>query len=422
MRNGLASLVLMLTGFVLSTASCGSDEATGGGSSCKKEGESYAVKNSSSSGSCCDGLTPLCDLTQTSGPGGVMQSNGTCTCRMGGSGGGLLGGGGTSGAGGTSGRGGTSGTGGSVGSPNFGASCSTTADCDDPMLTCLMDDGLSGGGPAGGLCTRACTSDTQCLELSNDAYCIDFDTNASYCVQGCITGGAGVPKCQSRTDLSCTLLGLLPTNTSCASTDDCLSGQLCSTSAPRVCGDIVTGCLPTCGGDFDCGSGQFCDFSTGLCTDSEPSGLPIGAPCDPNAATDPCNGFCVPSDSTGNEGSCAAFCSFSSAFTGCGWDGTGLPDAGCLFPTILSPPGDLGAGNVGICGSLCDCNADCVLSSESCIDDTAGEILNIFGREGYCRPLQSGETAADTLETCPAGHMTGTGGSGSGGNGGQGGA
>jgi hypothetical protein len=132
---------------------------------------------------------------------------------------------------------------------------------------------------------------------------------------------------------------------------------------------------------------------------------------------DPCQGFCIASDEERTEGFCTAFCTFTLAFSGCGWDGVSQnPNAGCLYSTILSQ-NDLGIGDVGICGTLCDCNDDCALSGERCVDESAGTIETIFGRVGYCRPLSTGETEADTFSTCPAGGGSG----GSGGGGGTGG-
>jgi hypothetical protein len=125
------------------------------------------------------------------------------------------------------------------------------------------------------------------------------------------------------------------------------------------------------------------------------------------------------SDEARTEGTCTAFCTFSSAFTGCGWDGVAKAEAGCLYSTILSM-GDLAPGDVGICGSLCDCNSECVLDSERCVDESGGQIMDIFGRNGYCRPLDTGETEDDTFSTCPGG--AGAGGTGGSGDAGQGGA
>jgi hypothetical protein len=426
MKNGLAFVLLGFTGLVLATTSCGSDEATNTTPSCKGVGQSYSVVNSDARGACCAGLSSSCTLTQMTDPDtGITVSNGTCTCREGGS---VLGGGGSGGSsGGTAGKGGSSGTGGSAPVAGFGRACTNDAACGDELLTCLTNTGLADGGPAGGLCTRACTSDTQCLEISNNSFCVNFTETEAYCLEACTTGSIGVPKCQQRPDVACTLIGLIPNGQACSSSGDCGVGELCSTT--QECGAIVTGCVPNCGGDFDCGSGQFCDYATGFCTNTEPDGLAIGEPCTPpedDTDPDPCQGFCIASDDERTEGFCTAFCTFNPTFSGCGWDGVSAdPNAGCLFGTILSPD-DLGEGDVGICGTLCDCNDDCALSGERCVDESGGAINEIFGRNGYCRPLNTGETEADTFSTCPgSGGTGGSGGSsGTGGtdNGGQGGA
>jgi len=432
MRNGLGFLLLGFAGLTLSTASCGSDEATGGTSTCKTVGQSYNVVDSQAQGSCCEGLSNACNLTESTDPvTGITVSNGTCTCR---DGGGFLGGGtggtGGSGTGGsTAGKGGAGGTGGSGGSGGvaaFGRACTNDASCGDPALTCLTNTGLGDGGPAGGLCTQACTGDTQCLELAVDSYCVPFTDTESYCLQGCLTGELNAPKCQQRPEVACTLIGLIPNGAACTSSDDCASGELCSSQTPRQCGSIVTGCVPNCGGDFDCGAGQFCNYGTGFCSDTEPEGLPIGAPCTPPVEdddVDPCQGFCMASDDARTEGVCTAFCTFNSALSGCGWDGLSPdPAAGCLYSTILSQ-GDLGENDVMICGMLCDCNADCALSGERCVDEQ-GIIETLFGRAGYCRPLDVDETEDDTFSMCPPGSSGsgGTGGTGGTDNGGQGGA
>jgi hypothetical protein len=246
-------------------------------------------------------------------------------------------------------------------------------------------------------------ADAECDALAAGSYCVAFDADATitYCLEGCQTGTAGEPKCHERPDFACSLLGLIPASPSCTSSDDCPQGQLCATAEdPPVCGDIVTGCVPNCGGDFDCEVGDFCDFSTGLCVSSDPGGQAIGTLCDPNAATDPCSGFCIPTTTAGDEGICSAFCTVGPSFVGCGWDGVSVaPDAACLFGTRLST--DLGIGDVGICGALCDCNDDCVAADDYCVDESGGNIDTIWGRQGYCRPLVTGETEQDTFTTCP---------------------
>jgi hypothetical protein len=54
-------------------------------------------------------------------------------------------------------------------------------------------------------------------------------------------------------------------------------------------------------------------------------------------------------------------------------------------------------GDVAGCGALCDCNDDCTVATERCMDDGSGEFLTLFDRAGYCRPLGANETQADSI-------------------------
>jgi hypothetical protein len=290
-----------------------------------------------------------------------------------------------------------------VGDGLLGSSCASEGHC-VPGLTCVTPTGgvLDGKSPAGGLCTSPCRSDAECHELAAGSLCVAFDADVSitFCLEGCRTGLAGEPKCHGRSDLACTLLGLMPTDTACETASDCARTELCATSVdPPVCGEIVTGCVPNCGGDYHCAPGKFCDFATGLCAPEPSTGQPIGTLCDPNAASEPCNGFCQVKDDAGDEGVCSAFCTLAPGLHGCGWDGSGPADAACLYLTRLSP--DAGIGDVGLCGALCDCNADCPATDDRCVDESNGEIMSLWGRAGYCRPLETGESEADTFAECP---------------------
>ena len=50
-----------------------------------------------------------------------------------------------------------------------------------------------------------------------------------------------------------------------------------------------------------------------------------------------------------------------------------------------------------------------------CIDETGSDVEQIWGRKGYCRPLDSTESIKDTFQDCPAGSTGGTGGTNGGG-------
>ena len=409
MRRGISLLTLGIGWVLLATASCGTDEATGGnvgyckpcahasdcasGNECRAVLGSLAVCAKASDTMCCDG-GDCYPLKGSAGSGGSGGSAGN----------GILGGAGKAG------RGGSGGTGGSSGntSANFGSACVSDTDCANPLLTCVTTTSIDGDGPPHGICTMSCTTSGQCTEIESNTYCVPWVTGHSYCVEACTEGDS--PKCGERDDMTCTLVGEIPGTNLCTTTDDCGSGEICD-SQSGTCGQIVTGCMPLCGGDYDCTPDQFCDFTSGLCTSTKPAGLPVGSPCtEPTGnQTDPCNGFCLTKTQTATKGECSAFCSVNSGLTGCGWDGTGAADNACVFGTIISASSPA-TGDVGICGKLCDCNADCSSPGDYCVDDTMGAINNIWGRGGYCRPLNSMETTKDSLATCPPGHTGGTGG------------
>jgi len=183
---------------------------------------------------------------------------------------------------------------------------------------------------------------------------------------------------------------------------------------PEVCNETLTACRPMCRADADCVAGQFCDFASGFCTGTEPTGLPIGSLCDPTLPPeqDECNGFCSATDETNTQGTCAAFCSAGLDAYGCGWVGEGAPDAGCLFATIISRDETdditLALSDLMICGGLCDCNDDCPADGEYCMDENqanaTASIEAIFGRKGYCRGLRAdrNETEADSFACAQA--------------------
>jgi hypothetical protein len=426
MKNRWSFLALGIVGILALTPGCGDDEGTGddddGGGKCRVDtdcsGTDLCVDNLRGDGDtvCEDGETCSCaSVGSTGGTGGASGSGG-----KGGSGGATLGGSG--GKGGTA-TGGTA-TGGTAGTTPvmsaLGEPCASDDDCDG--LTCLLQDGLpSGDGPPNGLCTQACTSDDQCLEFADSAYCVGFEEDAnmmpiSYCILGCVGGAVGAPKCRTRDDFACGILATAPTTQSCVDSNDCTVNQVCFADVegdPPVCQDMLTACRPTCRADADCIAGQFCNFATGFCTEAEPPPLAIGALCDPTLPPeeDTCNGFCLATDDTNTEGTCAAFCSAGLDAYGCGWVGDGPAPAGCLFATIISRDGaggiSLAESDLMLCGGLCDCNDDCPAEADFCMDENAADptasIQALFGRAGYCRPLidANGETEADSISTCP---------------------
>ncbi|HEV8247571.1 MAG TPA: hypothetical protein VGP93_17465, partial [Polyangiaceae bacterium] len=116
---------------------------------------------------------------------------------------------GTAGTG-NAGSGGKSGTSGTTGAGPLGAACDGDDDCEDGLLCITSDsDTLGAFGPAGGLCTRACTDHGDCSALTPGAYCVAFDDagTLAFCLEGCTPGTAGEPKCQERADMGCSVVG-----------------------------------------------------------------------------------------------------------------------------------------------------------------------------------------------------------------------
>lgn len=365
MRNTFAWLTLGVVGISLATASCGDDEATGGGDD---DGDA---------------------------------------------GGGVIGKGGTSGTGGTAGKGGSSGTSGSggtggssgTGSGKLGRACVTDTECGMDGLTCLENDEFDGAGPPKGLCTTPCSDNEVCQTYAPGAFCVGFPDGQGYCIENCTLGAAGVPKCNERDEFGCGIIDVTPGSRACVDSDECTSGQLC---VEGVCSDPVTACLPVCGGDYNCGEGQYCDFASGFCVTGEPEGLPIGAVCDPTAEEDPCQGFCVAVSDT--EGMCSADCTLNTSASGCGFNGDAAADAVCLWVPVYADPEDVAAGDTLFCGPMCDCNDHCLNEGWGCFP--ADPILGMgatdfFRRAGVCAPIQGTDTIEDTLGACPD---TGTGG------------
>lgn len=446
MRKGLPWLTLGLMGLLAGAPSCGKDEATGDDGTntvavqeCNPCGASGLCKRPNvciqllgapaGDGVCADpGSNSCCDPDDMSrcrdnlsgisvedyGSGGSGQGG------SGGSGGSFLGG--SSGSGGSAGKGGGSGGTSGTGSGNptaLGAPCEENADCGDERLICLTSDSIEGGGPPNGLCTLPCTSDGQCLELTDDAFCIGFTEDAAYCLESCTTGSAGLPKCQSRTDFACGVAYVEPGSDTCTTSADCSGDELCGNDG--TCGPPIMGCLPTCGGDFDC-DGGVCDFASGFCIEEKPDDLlPIGSLCTVPDAGDPnpCDGFCIPLPDSDTQGECMAFCVGNPDFIGCGFDGgDGPAEAGCLYGTRFTPEGDSLLGDLMICGKLCDCNDQCPLPDDYCVDETRDKlVMDTWGRNGYCRPLDvaGGETEEDTYSECPGSGGSGGGSSGAGG-------
>ncbi|HEY3234294.1 MAG TPA: hypothetical protein VGJ84_06240 [Polyangiaceae bacterium] len=296
-------------------------------------------------------------------------------------------------------------------------------DCGPGLICVESTSGLfSGGGPAGGLCTAPCTKDSDCR--SAGALCKSYDDTNGYCFEGCLWG-AGGGQCHDRPEMACNPFEVQ--STSCAVDDDCERNEVCS---QRVCARLAGACMPQCNDDQECPAGFHCDLGTffgsshgvGVCTDKPLEGLPTGAICDLNALTDPCRGQCL--GNTGDtQGICYDGCTVG-ATVACGWDMTGPAPAACV--TLYR---NTGAGDVGGCLQLCDCNADCggtgvicapLVESDQQFTERAGSCQMPFDvtHIGLVDCAAGGAAGAGGMTAAATGGSGGTGGSGTGGTGG----
>jgi hypothetical protein len=216
----------------------------------------------------------------------------------------------------------------------FGVPCESAADC-APGLLCLRSDSNDwlGGGPAHGYCSLDCTSDPDlCLSYDARARCqTGRQMTEGYCMKGCTLGDAtGEDKCANRPDVSCALVGFLPT------------------------------CLPTCGGDADCPAGRHCHQADGICVDGPRAGDRPGVACDPSAFDTNCDAYC--STLSNGEGVCSGLCTIGAEYQ-CNVP-TGTQEVIGL-PLCMSFTGDR-AGDTGICVQRCQCDDDCEHPSAYC--------------------------------------------------------
>jgi len=253
-------------------------------------------------------------------------------------------------------------------------------------MVCLTagSTALNGGGPAGGMCTLACTSTADCTAVAPGADCFNFGTMAApklYCLDGCTQGGTdaatAASKCQGRGDFACV--------------------DLSSSTVPDPF------CIPLCRSDIECGTGLYCNKGSGLCSKTKPTGDPVGTACTPGADTDTCEGFCIRTSADGVmpvTGVCAEFCA-------------GLLD--CMYDG--DKPGGLCAGqfsntfgilDLGYCEPSCDSTCDCPITGDLCRAWAADEqtLAMDLGKKGLCYPNVTGSVEL----TCDDQGMAGAGG------------
>jgi hypothetical protein len=191
-------------------------------------------------------------------------------------------------------------------------------------------------------------------------------------------------KCRGRSNVACSPL-FASTDQPCTTDASCGPGHVCE----GVCFAVIPGCTPVCNGDADCGAGRFCSPQTGLCSGTAQGGLPNGAACVQPAAgsPDPCRGVCI--GLTSGSGPAEAFvCADKCELLvtpNCGWAGPASGTAAndfCLFASgvIIDP----GAGDLGSCANLCNCDGDCRNPALVCAPFDNAQLEQALRRRGYC--------------------------------------
>jgi hypothetical protein len=241
----------------------------------------------------------------------------------------------------------------------IGAACTGPESC-RLGLDCLTSESglIQGEGPSAGICLSRCLPEHDfCQELDARSKCIVLDDggtpaealdDVAYCLPGCEIGTQPneLDKCRGRLDLVCS-------------------------EAPA--GSGVGYCRPACRGDLDCGA-RSCNLSTGLCRDRPVSGDPIGAECSADS-TSSCAGGCI--ERGGGYWQCSGVCSYGTP--GCGQAGL---DGPLEYFCYLDPAVGTGAGDLGYCTKLCDCDDDCGRDDAVCEPDPS--LAPDTGRAGAC--------------------------------------
>jgi hypothetical protein len=239
----------------------------------------------------------------------------------------------------------------------LGAACDSDSNC-RRGLECVRSSAafMVGEGPSSGMCVARCVPGSDiCSAVDGRAKCkvLDdrgtptVDDDVAYCFAGCSIGAdtKDSDKCRSRSDVVCR-------------------------EDPKDSGEGI--CIPACRGDIDCRP-RFCNLATGLCSDAAPVGLPLGAACNPNATE--CAGVCIPHLASYAE--CSGICSYGEP--GCGETRTSPPyDYFCYTDEARGS----GAGDLGYCTKVCNCDADCDRADAVC--EPAPDLASKTGRSGIC--------------------------------------
>jgi len=255
--------------------------------------------------------------------------------------------------------------------PTLGASCAGDEDCPaDAFCLDQRSDLLFGGGAPEGTCVADCGDDANTCDRFADAVCVatgvtpsDAGAGTALCFERCRQGSVAGGKCHDRATVGC------------ASVDDADGGDAF--------------CRPLCASDEPCG-GRKCHPALGVCVDEAPVDRDFGQRCDLETGDDDgdagtpaaveCAGLCVQLNDAPVV--CSRRCVFGEA-SECAPASGGLRRGACVFAAEGG-----GIGDVGYCGELCDCNADCIEPTFVCdaFDDETLE--QAFGREGVCTDPQ----------------------------------
>jgi hypothetical protein len=145
-------------------------------------------------------------------------------------------------------------------------------------------------------------------------------------------------------------------------------------------------CAPRCNADVDCKAGWYCHPKDGLCRQDPPLGQAVGEPC---STEDDCRGQCIEVVAAGDGQAplsvCAEACTHGAPLS-CGWTDAASPaPAFCLFGAeSIAPIDGPGAGDLGQCSRLCDCDDQCP-SPLGCVAFFGGDPVSILTqRAGYC--------------------------------------
>ncbi len=293
----------------------------------------------------------------------------------------------------------------------FGAPCQRTEDCSSGL--CVRRDS------AGGICTRTCTTATDCPASPNWG-CVgaeNFESQICACVPDAeaeICGDGKDNECNGRVDDCLICDGVAVPQ------DDPKHCGACNVACrtDQVCALAACSCPPET--PFEC-SGQCVNF------DSNPQNCgACGSSCEPGQTC--VGGSCgCPNSLTPNYCAGSGCVDFSSDNANCGSCGNACPTGqSCVASTCQCPnpsvqehcPGvgcvdtDTDVGNCGTCGNVCPSGASCFNGTCTCPagqkDTCANTCVDLQGDEQNCG---SCGTSCVSTQQCLAGTCTCLGGS-----------